>query len=351
MKTITMAGLGSIVAGVLLAAAAQAQPGSRNPPLMACGKQGEADIICGARAPEDFEVTPDGKFLIVGKMMKGENTGFDLFDLAAQKFAVLPLESEAKAGWGEANCKSDVNKEIAPHGISLAKRTSGEWQLFVVNHTGREAMEMYELKPAGASWKLVWHGCVMADKAYNDVAGMADGGFVATRPQAIQKEGQDLFKGEPSGNVAVWKPGATEQVLPGTEIGYPNGVVLSKDGRYAYISGWTSKSLHQYDLMAKKEVKKTPLSFMPDNITWTAHNTMLVAGIQNINGNCPATSEIPCLQGFGVAEIDPATLSARMVHDITGKAWITGVATAIEAGGSIYVGAFQGDRIVKLPRK
>ena len=47
-----------------LATPVQAQPGARNPPVLPCGKQGEAELLCGTRAPEDFEPTPDGKFLI-----------------------------------------------------------------------------------------------------------------------------------------------------------------------------------------------------------------------------------------------------------------------------------------------
>lgn len=335
---------------VLLRTPAEAQPGSFNPSLLECGRQGEVEIICGTIAPEDFERTPDNRFLIVSKMGRGEVRGLDLFDLAAQTFTAIPQSAGRKPGWGDDTCTEPIGGQIQPHGLSLSKRTSGEWQLYVVNHHARESMEMYELLPDGAKWKLAWRGCVLAKEPYNDVAAFPDGSFAATRPQALQKEARNLFGGKPSGNVAVWTLGGGEQVLPGSEYGYPNGILVSKDGRFAYISGWTTRDLHKYDLAAKKEVARLELSFMPDNLTWTPDGGILAAGIKGVSGNCPSDSKYPCIQGFVVAKVDPETMKSRIVYDNDGKALIHGVSVAIEAGAAFYVGSFQGDRILKLPR-
>ncbi|MBN2321902.1 MAG: SMP-30/gluconolactonase/LRE family protein [Acidobacteria bacterium] len=329
---------------------ADAQPGAFNPQLLECGRHGEVEVVCGTVAPEDFERTPDGRFLIVAKMGRGEERGLDLFELATQTFVEIPLSAEKRPDWGEAACTESIGGRIQPHGLSLSKRASGEWQLYVVNHSVRESMEMYELLPDGAKWKLAWRGCVPAREPYNDVAALPDGSFVATRPQAIQKEGQSPFGGAPSGNVAVWTAGDGERVLPGSEYGYPNGVLVSGDGRFAYISGWATRDLHQYDLTAKKEVAKCEFNFMPDNLTWTQDGKILAAGIKGVNGNCPPESDHPCIQGFKVAEVDPKTLERRILYDNDGMALINGVSVATEAGNAIYVGSFQGDRLVKLPR-
>jgi DNA-binding beta-propeller fold protein YncE len=330
--------------------AAVAQPGAVNPPLLDCGMQGDAEVICGTRAPEDFELTPDGKFLIVAKFGMGEGQALDLFDLTNKTFAAIPLSAEKQEGWGTAACTDSIGAEVGAHGLSLSQRTSGEWQLYVVNHNVRESMEMFELQPEGAGWKLVWRGCVLAEQPYNDVSALPDGSFVATRPTAIVKEGQNLFAGEPSGNVAVWTAAAGEQVLPGSEYGYPNGVMVSPDGLFAYVSGWTTRSFHKYDLVNKQEVGKADFTFMPDNLTWTPDGKLLAAGINGVSGNCPETSENPCIQGAIVAEVDPATLAVTVVFDNAGKALINGTSVAIEVDGSVYVGSFQGTRLVKLPR-
>jgi hypothetical protein len=329
---------------------ANAQPGAFNPSLLECGHQGKAEIICGTNAPEDFERTPDNRFLIVSKMGRGEDRGLDLFDLAEQTFSAIPLSASKKPGWGADTCKEPIGVRIQPHGLSLSKRTSGEWQLYVINHNTRESMEMYELLPDGRKWKLAWRGCVLASEPYNDVASLPDGSFVATRPQAIQKEAQNLLGGKPSGNVAVWTSRGEEQVLPGSEYGYPNGILVSNDGRSAYISGWTTRDLHKYDLATKKEVAKLELAFMPDNLTWTPDGQILAAGIKGISGNCPSDSTNPCIQGFVLAKVDPKTMESRILYDNNGKSFISGVSVAIEAGDSFYVGSFQGNRLLKLPR-
>ncbi|MBT6043604.1 MAG: WD40 repeat domain-containing protein [Gammaproteobacteria bacterium] len=327
-----------------------AQPGAFRPPLLDCGQQGDAQMICGTRAPEDFEVTPDGRFLIVAKYGQGDDSPLDLFDLATQEFTAISLSSEPLSGWGESACTESIGDQVSPHGLSLSQRSTGEWQFYVVNHNVRESMEMYELLPEGDSWKLVWHGCVMADVPYNDVAANPDGSFVATRPTAFLAEGDNVFSGEATGNVAQWNATDGESVLPGTEIGYPNGVLISSDGRYAYISGWTTSDYHKYDLTTQQEVKQVDLGFMPDNLTWTPNGKILAAGIKGIDGNCPQESDFPCLQGFEVVQLDPDTSAITRVFDSKGRALINGTSVAIEVGGNVYVGSFQGERLVKFSR-
>lgn len=340
--------LGSI--GLMLAPLTQAQPGAFNPPLLDCGIHGEVEAICNTRAPEDFEVTPDGRYLIVAKFGAVTDPSLDLYNLAAKRFSNLPLSDEKRAGWGQPECTESIGAQVSAHGLSLTQRSSGEWQLYVVNHNVRESMEMYELLPEGNAWKAVWRGCVLAEAPYNDVAALADGSFVATRPQAIMQEGQDLFAGEPSGNVALWSAAAGERVLPGTELGYPNGVMVSEDGNVAYISGWTTRDFHRYDMRTERMTGHVDLGFMPDNLTWTPAGKLLAAGIKGVQGNCPADSENPCLQGAVVAEIDPDSLAMTVVFDNNGRALINGTSVAIEADGALYVGSFQGTRMLKIPR-
>ena len=339
-----------LLAWALLPAGAYAQPGSNRPALLDCGMQGDAEVICGTRAPEDFELTPDGRFLIVAKFGQGEDAPLDLFNLDTHAFTEITLSAAPLADWGSQACTQSLGSQITPHGLSLSQRSGGQWQLYVVNHNVRESMEMYELIPDGTSWQLVWHGCVLAQEPYNDVAARPDGSFVATRPQALQTEGQNLFAGLPSGNVARWTAATGEQVLPGTAYGYPNGVLVSDDGQYAYVSGWTTSDFHQYNLSTGQETGRVELGFMPDNLTWTPDGKILAAGIKGIAGNCPETSAFPCIQGFVVALVDPASLAVSLVYDSAGQALINGTSVAIEADGKVYVGSFQGERLVIVPR-
>ncbi len=98
----------------------------------------------------------------------------------------MAVTSEPRKDWGDPACPGLVGDMLVPHGISLAKRSGGAMELYVVNHGGRQSMEMFELKPEAGSWSLVWHGCVPATQEYNDVAALPDGGFIATHPTALR---------------------------------------------------------------------------------------------------------------------------------------------------------------------
>lgn len=94
------------------------------------------------------------------------------------------------------------------------------------------------------------------------------------------------------------------------------------------------------------------LDFMPDNLTWTSNRHILAAGVVGVRGDFPPGSGAPCGQGFGVAEIDPATMQFHALFDWQGKTSpVGGVSVALKVGNSIYLGAFQGDRLAKLALK
>jgi hypothetical protein len=91
------------------------------------------------------------------------------------------------------------------------------------------------------------------------------------------------------------------------------------------------------------------LDFMPDNLTWAGKGQILAAGVKGARGDCPAGSGVPCIQGFGIAELNPATWEAKTVFDSQGKGnLIPGVSVALRVGNAIYIGSFQGDRLVRI---
>jgi hypothetical protein len=354
------AALTATTASILVLAASGPAANAQQPPqqneraLAPCGMHGDTEVICGARSPEDLEVTPDGKYLVVAPFVtfrgaQAAGIGLQLFDVEKQTFASLPLRSEAKRGWGDTSCPGPIGDALAPHGISLGKRTSGEVQLFVVNHGGRESIEMYELQANDGAWRGVWRGCVVMKKDANDVAAMPDGSFFATEPTALGGEG-DIFDGHATGYIVRWTPNEGETILDGTNSGYPNGVLAGSDGRYLYYDAWTASEVHKYDVRGAKNVATVKLDFMPDNVTWSDNDEILAAGIKGVQGDCPAGSGAPCIQEFGVAAIDTGDMKAKTVFDSAGKGGlISGVSVAVKARDSIYVGSFQGERLVKIP--
>jgi hypothetical protein len=326
------------------------QPPAPGPPPVECGVHGDLEIICGTHSPEDLELTPDGKYLIVAQFVSGRGgtgAGLALLDLTKKTYSNIAIKDEPKKDWGDPACPGPVNGMLIPHGISLLKT-----RLYVVNHGGRQSIEMYELRKAGGSWELAWHGCVVTKQEFNDVAITSDGGFIGTHPTALTPpggRGGNLFSGEPSGYLSRWTPGKAEEELPGTRQGYPNGVLVSADGKTMYFNAWTAKEVHKYDLKAGKDIGVVKLDFMPDNITWTSNGQILAAGVKGARGDCPAGSGMPCIQGFGIAELNPSTWEAKTVFDSQSKGnVIAGVSVALQVGNAIYVGSFQGDRVVRI---
>src|SRR5215467_8294277 len=114
------------------------QRGQQQQQLMECGVHGDFEILCGTRSPEDLELTPDGKFLIVSQFVNGRgannsDAGLVLLDLAAKTYRRMPMASERRNDWGDAACPGPIGDAIVPHGISLAKRANGMNELYVVN--------------------------------------------------------------------------------------------------------------------------------------------------------------------------------------------------------------------------
>jgi SMP-30/Gluconolactonase/LRE-like region len=331
----------------LVSVAAQSQ--LKPSPLSGCGAHGEIEILCGTRQPEDLELAPDGKVLIATQFVNQGRSGASgggliLFDLAKKTFSRMSVTADPDKSWGDAACPGPLGEALVSHGESLKQKRDGRWALYVVNHGGRESIEMFELVPSGGAWALVWRGCEVAQHDYNDVAILPDGGFVGTYPTGLSRTG------EATGYVARWTPGKGESEVPGTRMRLPNGVVVSEDGRYMYVNEFGARLVRKYDLVDGKEGDSAKVDFLPDNLTWTKEGRLLVAGVKGARGDCPEGSGKPCIDGFGVAEIDPATMHARVIFDsASAEPLISGVSVALKVGGAVYLGAFLGDRLVKIP--
>src|SRR5690348_8049991 len=82
-----------------------------------------------------------------------------------------------------ANCPGapDV-KLFNAHGISLRSRGAGLFRLYVVNHGGRQSIDIFDVDARGAEPQLTWTGCVAMPEgtSANGVASFDDGTILAT---------------------------------------------------------------------------------------------------------------------------------------------------------------------------
>jgi hypothetical protein len=322
---------------------------------------------CGFQNPEDLALLPGGGALLVSEFgaMDGTKAGdLAVFDLASESKRVLfpaggsgaAPEVGSGARWGDADC-TPPSAAFSPHGIDLAPRPDGALQLLVVNHGGRESIEMFEVIPEGTSARLEWRGCALPpEEAFlNDVVALPDGGFLTTHMQPKREGIAGLWQvlrgllGFDTGHVLEWKPGADFRVVGGTEAPFPNGIEVSPDGGTIYLNVYLASEVRRIDrrtgeLLAKADVPR------PDNVTWGDDGRLLVAshtaGLREMMA-CAGIEKGACGFEFQIVSLDPTTLESRVVFAHGGPPMGAGT-VAVQVGPDLYVGSFAGDRIARV---
>lgn len=326
-----------------------------------CAPDGRITPICHVQAPEDLELLPNAKQILMSQMQGGADHrtggGLAVLNLADNAVTPLAIDSGFQDGWGEASCKTPPEK-IGPHGIHLSQREDDRWQLLVVNHSGREAIEILELVPQKDSYRAIWRGCVVNSTGglHNDVAASADGGFIATvmltkemraRPDALTL----MLSGKDTGYLVAWNADDGMLKLPNSDAPFNNGIQISKDGKFAFFNAWTGKQVRKYDLRAQRVVKTIDLPFHPDNLTFRADGMLIDAGINELDSwkACVAAHSDFCQTAFTVVAIDPKTGNFMPVFQ--GDAgYIAGASVALQVDKKLFIGTYAGDRLLEISR-
>ncbi|HPG24080.1 MAG: hypothetical protein H6748_12295 [Spirochaetaceae bacterium] len=346
--------------------------------LAPCDGWESSRAICGLTNPEDLAWLPGGEWVVASEMARLDPGSEAMPDppgritaIRARDRALRPLfpaewasEAPASSGWGDAACPGPPDPaRLQPHGLDVRRTGSGAGALAVVNHGGREAVELFEIVDADTDApRLAWRGCVPMpeDAMTNDVAWLPDGGFVVTKfMPAIEGVGPkaiwSILKvsvGARTGGVLRWKPGGAVVPVAGSEGSAPNGIAASPDGRTLWVAAWGGEAVYQLRLDGTRahERVEIPVDTHPDNLTWSESLGLVVAG-QDPGPTkalgCGRLREGGCDIGYAVYAIDPHTLEARRVAAGRGAASV-----ALEVGDELFVGVFAGDAIerVALPR-
>lgn len=89
------------------------------------------------------------------------------------------------------------------HGISLRAKGEARDALFVVNHGGRQSIEMFGVDTRGTEPQLTWTGCVImpTGTSANGVAATDDGTILVTVQTMNGTTLADSVSGRPTGGV------------------------------------------------------------------------------------------------------------------------------------------------------
>jgi hypothetical protein len=236
-------GSDGVVAGLLLfflQAAAAAAPA-------ACEPSAELRFICGAERPEDVARVPETRWLVFSGFSDG--AGLKLVDTAAFKmrrwYSGAPGQLRHDRDAFPLCPSPPAVESFNAQGISLRTIAPQLHRLYVVNHGGRESIEVFSIDARSDEPKLHWLGCVLMPEgiAANSVATYSDGTILAsvlTHPGTFIT---DFVRGGVTGGVYEWRPGSQAfKLLPGTELPGNNGIETAPDDQEFYVEPWRQAS-------------------------------------------------------------------------------------------------------------
>lgn len=348
-------------------AAAAHEPARADAAVTSCEPVGPARPICGFMNPEDMVALPGGQAILVGEYGKyapGHTGGLVLFDLRTEERKRIfeggresaVAQAEPEPGWGEPACQTPPSRAFNSHGIDLVRRDDGRLELLVVQHGGREAVELFEVLESGTDdWRVVWRGCVFAppDASLNEVVGLPDGSFYTTRMASL-RGARELAQGiptEPTGHAFAWSPEAGFRKIEGTDGVLPNGIAASPDGRLIYMNASGENSLRKIEVASGRELGRLTIQ-APDNVTWSPDGRLLVASLTGFDPEhfaaCARSTEGPCAIPFQIVAVDPETMtSLGPIYESDGTPMGAGT-VGLQVGQELFIGSFKGDRILRV---
>jgi len=322
-----------------------------------CASRGELAFLCGAQRPEDVVRIPGTRWLIYSGFSNG--AGLKLVDTAARSMRPLRYEvsdEHEKGAWPQCSTPPN-NASFSTQGLSIRDLGHSQSRLHVVNHGGRESIEIFSIDARGAEPRFVWSGCVPMPSglAANSVATFTDGTILTTVLTHPGRTITDFWRGEITGAVYSWKPGeATFRILPGTELPGNNGLETSRDEKEFFVIafGWRSVVVFSRANPSQPLRRATAPGFMPDNIHWDA-GKLLLAGMQYDEPACGGirkiidgkADEMRCHRGYTVAQFDPQSMGFSVVAYAGPDPDFNGVSAASVVDGELWLASYQADRI------
>jgi hypothetical protein len=344
---------------VLWLAAGLIQPAASEPIATQCAPTEHLRFICGAERPEDVARIPGTRWLVFSGFSNG--AGLKLVDSSAHSMrlwysgAPEQIQHDVKAF---PRCASAPSADtFNAQGISLRTIVTGSHRLYVVNHGGRESIEVFSIDARADEPKLAWLGCALLPEgiAANSVATYSDGTLLASVLTHPGTSITDFVLGKTTGGVYEWRPGTDAfKLLPGTQLPGNNGLETSPDDREFYVVafGWRSVVVFSRADPSQPLRRAVAPGFMPDNIHWH-EGRLLLAGMQFDEPACGGLRKIVdgkadgmlCRRGYSVAQLDPASMQFQLIAYAGPDPVFNGVSAAVLVDDDLWLASYQSDRV------
>jgi len=314
-----------------------------------CDPIGNLRFICDQVGPEDLAVVPGSEWVLSSGM--AANGAIRLINLRDKTTTVLfpsPASKERPNKHTYDSCPGPIGSEgdkFRAHGLYLRSGPNAAHTLYVVHHGDRESIEVFEFDARPKPPTLTWTGCAVAPEpiGLNSVVGPVDGGFNTTNFLARGSDAAArarMMAGENNGEVWEWHTSTGWKKVLGSESAGPNGLEISKDGKWLYIGGWGSQSVIRLS-RGQTPIKRDSIAvgFRVDNLRWAPDGTLLAAGQ---GGIAPS-------QTSNVVKVDPATLKFQELVRYPNIDGFGVTTVAIQTDKELWLGSVRGDRIAIFP--
>jgi len=321
----------------------------------------ELSFLPGPVNPEDLVAIPHSRWLIASNFLMegGKEKPGDLYLIDRRRRIWTTMLSHADfsgpAAAEYSACPGPPARDrFGSHGLALREGSHGHHQLYVVNHVGRESVEILEVEPERNSVRLRWVGCVLmpAGSLPNAVAPLPDGGFVVTSmfDRSDPDRWKKLAEGIYTGAVYRWEPKEGLTRVPGTEASGNNGIVADATGTL-FVAAWAGKAVLR--MKWNKGVitrESVPLEFLPDNLRWAPDGSILVAGQKrDLHKFFEPCQPGPCRIPWVAARLNPNTLQVTTIIESEGTDF-SDATTALEVDNEIWLGSAHSDRVAAIRR-
>jgi hypothetical protein len=324
-------------------ASASAVAGFAAPGAAPCDPVEDIRFICGLLSAEDLAILPGSEWLIASGNREGGRLHLvSVRDKTATVVFPTATPNERFDAAAYPTCpgslKSEKPEAFRAHGLYLKPGKGGVHTLYVVHHGSRESIEVFEVDARAAPPALTWVGCApgLSTLVFNGVVALPEGGFAATSG--------------PTNDVWQYQTATGWRRVPGSEGTAPNGLEVSRDGRWLFIAGWAEEKvtrLSRGQTPVKKDV--VALGFRPDNLRMSPDGVLFAAGHTDKDGKSIVEPREPLRETSNAATIDQQKMTVRRVFQHPAMAGFVASTTAVQIGNEMWLGSQRGDRIAYFP--
>ncbi len=326
-------------------AASETRPGFAPVGVAPCESIGDVQVICALASPEDLVVLPGDEWVIAAGLREGGRLQLiSVRDKTATAVFPTAAPNERLDATTYPTCPGPLDAEqreaFTSHGLYLQPGPDTVHTLYVVHHGARESVEVFDVDAGTTPPEFTWVGCVPALSTirFNGVVPLPGGGIAGGTVAG-------------TGNVWAWKADTGWLPIPGTEDSAPNGLEISKDGRWLYIAGWREEKLTRVSLdQTPVQRDVVQLGFRPDNLRMSLDGSVLfAAGHTDKNGQSIVEPREPLLETSNVSTIDPETLEVARIFEHPAIEGFVASTTAVRVGDELWLGSARGDRVAVAP--